>query len=416
MMGERTVLHVDMNNFYASVECLHDPSLRGKPMAVGGRAEERHGIILAKNNEAKAYGIQTGEALWQARKKCAQLVVVPPHYDQYIRFSRIARAIYSEYTDRIEPFGLDEAWLDISGSRTAQAGGRTVADEIRRRIRDEMGLTASVGVSFNKVFAKLGSDMKKPDATTVLSRDTYRQRAWPLPAEALLCVGTATCRKLHSRGIYTIGQLAATDPRLLQSWFGKWGLSLYCFANGLDTSPVRPVGQEAAVKSVGNSSTTPRDLRNERDASVTFAALAESVAARLREYGLKGTTVQISLRDDTLAGFERQMKLQAPTYLSGELFEAAMRLLRRHYDWSRPLRSVGLRACGLVPWDTPVQLSFLGGEERRQREERLEQAVDGLRRRFGQRVIRKGTLYEDKLLGQLNPKEDHIIHPVSFFS
>ena len=415
-MGERTVLHVDMNNFYASVECLHDPSLRGRPVAVGGRAEERHGIILAKNNEAKAYGIQTGDALWQAREKCGELVIGPPHYDRYIRFSSMAGAIYGEYTDRIEPFGLDEAWLDISGGGARQGSGREVADEIRRRIRDELGITASVGVSFNKVFAKLGSDMKKPDATTVLSRDNYRQRVWPLPVEALLCVGAATCRKLHSRGIYTIGQLAAADPRLLQAWFGKWGLTLHRFANGRDSSPVRPAGQEAAVKSVGNSSTTPRDLMNERDARVTFAALAESVGARLREYGLKGSTVQISLRDRTLAGFERQMRLQAPTDLSRELFEAAMTLLRRHYDWSRPLRSVGLRACGLVPWDTPVQLSFFGEEARRQREERLEHAVDSLRLRFGPSAIRKGTLYEDTLLGQLNAKEDHTIHPVSFFS
>ncbi len=415
-MGERTVLHVDMNNFYASVECLHDPSLRGKPVAVGGNAQARHGIILAKNNEAKRYGIQTGEALWQARGKCGELVIVPPHYDRYIRFSHMARDIYDAYTDRIEPFGLDEAWLDISARGMKTAEGKRVADEIRQRIRDELGITASVGVSFNKIFAKLGSDMKKPDATTVLSQDNYRQRAWPLPVEALLCVGPATCRKLHSRGIYTIGQLAATDPKLLHVWFGKWGLSLYHFANGLDVSPVRPAGQDTAVKSVGNSSTTPRDLQNEGDARVTFAALAESVAARLREYGLKGTTVQISLRDNRLASFERQMKLQAPTDLSRELFEAAMILLRRHYDWRRPLRSVGLRACGLVPWDTPVQLSFFGGEIRRQREERLEQAVDGLRRRFGQKVIRRGTLYEDPLLGQLNPKEDHCIHPVSFFS
>ncbi len=415
-MGERTVLHVDMNNFYASVECLHDPALRGRPVAVGGSAEERHGIILAKNNEAKAYGIQTGEALWQAREKCGELVIVPPHYDRYIRFSRMAGAIYGEYTDRIEPFGLDEAWLDISGGGTRQGSGREVADEIRQRIRDELGITASVGVSFNKVFAKLGSDMKKPDATTVLSRDNYRQRAWPLPAEALLCVGTATCRKLRSRGIYTIGQLAATDPGLLQAWFGKWGLTLHCFANGRDSSPVRPAGQEAAVKSVGNSSTTPRDLMNEQDARVTFAALAESVGARLREYGLKGSTVQISLRDHTLASFERQMRLQAPTALTRELFEAAMTLLQRHYDWRRPLRSVGLRACGLVPWDAPVQLSLFGEEERRQREERLEKAVDSLRLRFGQKTIRRGTLYEDALLGQLNAKEDHIIHPAGFFS
>ena len=415
-MGERTVLHVDMNNFYASVECLHDPALRGRPVAVGGSAEERHGIILAKNNEAKAYGIQTGEALWQAREKCGELVIVPPHYDRYIRFSRMAGAIYGEYTDRIEPFGLDEAWLDISGGGTRQGSGREVDDEIRQRIRDELGITASVGVSFNKVFAKLGSDMKKPDATTVLSRDNYRQRAWPLPAEALLCVGTATCRKLRSRGIYTIGQLAATDPGLLQAWFGKWGLTLHCFANGRDSSPVRPAGQEAAVKSVGNSSTTPRDLMNEQDARVTFAALAESVGARLREYGLKGSTVQISLRDHTLASFERQMRLQAPTALTRELFEAAMTLLQRHYDWRRPLRSVGLRACGLVPWDAPVQLSLFGEEERRQREERLEKAVDSLRLRFGQKTIRRGTLYEDALLGQLNAKEDHIIHPAGFFS
>lgn len=212
-MTDRTILHCDMNNFYASVECLYNPALRGKPVAVGGDVEARHGIILAKNYEAKKYGVQTGEALWQAKQKCPGLTIVPPSFEKYLRFSRLAREIYGCYTDRIESFGLDECWLDLTGSERLFGGGKAVADKLRERIKFELGVTISVGVSHNKIFAKLGSDMKKPDATTVITRENYKDVVWPLPVSDLLFVGPATTRKLARYGIHTIGQLAQADGR-----------------------------------------------------------------------------------------------------------------------------------------------------------------------------------------------------------
>jgi DNA polymerase-4 len=282
-MRERTILHADLNNFYASVEMLHHPRLRGHPVAVGGSAEERHGIILAKNYEAKAYGIAVGQALWQARQKCPGLIIVPPDYPKYLKFSRLFRVILADYSDKVESFGLDESWVDISAIAKGPDDGKQIADEIRARVKEELGVTASVGVSWNKIFAKLGSDMKKPDGTTVISRENYKETVWPLPAEDLLGVGRATKAKLDRYYIRTIGELASAGEDSLRRRFGKWGTYLYCYANGLDTSPVKPSDYEAAVKSVGNSTTAPRDLENEQDCHIVFQNLAESVAERMRD-------------------------------------------------------------------------------------------------------------------------------------
>ncbi|MBP1763246.1 MAG: polymerase [Firmicutes bacterium] len=259
----RTILHVDLNNFYASVECLYRPELRNFPVAVTGDAEARHGIILAKNQLAKLAGVTTGEAIWQARQKCPRLICLPPDFRKYLRFSRLARTIYADYTDQIEPFGIDEAWLDVTGSIQLFGTGPEIADTIRQRLRSELGITASIGASYNKIFAKLGSDMKKPDATTVITAENFRNIVWPLPAGELLYVGRSTQRKLKSRFINTIGDLAKADPRNLRLLLGVWGETLRQFANGLDTSPVRLSGEESIIKSIGNSTTTPRDLVNE---------------------------------------------------------------------------------------------------------------------------------------------------------
>ena len=355
---ERTILHVDMNSCYASIECLHNPGIRHLPVAVGGDVEARHGIILAKNEHAKKFGVKTGEALWQAKEKCPKLVIIQPHYDLYIRFSRLARQIYADYSDQIEPFGLDEAWVDVTGSTHLYGDGETIAQTIRERVKFELGITVSVGASWNKVYAKLGSDYKKPDAVTVFTRDNYRDLVWALPVDDLLYVGRATGRKLHERSVHTIGELANTDPRWLRSWFGKWGDVLYTFANGEDPSPVAQAGDEAIIKSIGNSTTTPRDLMNEQDAAIIFYMLAESVAERLRDHGFLARTVQISLRDNGLYTFERQCKLAQPTCLSGELHTAAMKLLRANYNWIKPLRSIGIRGTDLVPATSPTQLTL----------------------------------------------------------
>lgn len=410
----RAILHIDMNSCYASIECLHHPEIRHLPVAVGGDVEARHGIILAKNELAKRAGVKTGEALWQAKQKCPDLVIVPPHYQLYLRFSRMARAIYAEYTDLIEPFGLDEAWIDVTGSGVF-GDAVEIAETIRNRVKFELGITVSIGVSFNKIFAKLGSDYKKPDAVTVFGKDDYREKVWPLPVEELLYVGPATTRKLRARCIRTIGDLAQTDPSLLHSWLGKMGYVLHAFANGNDPSPVAPLGEEAIIKSIGNSTTTPRDLTCEEDVNIIFYVLAESVAARMRENGFRAKTVQISLRDTDLFSFERQCKLESPSCLASELHDAGMRLLQDNYRFRKPLRSVGIRGMDLVPIQTAMQLNFFEDPVRREKRERLEVAVDELRRRFGHAAVSRAVTMCDPSLGTINPKDDHTIHPVGYF-
>ena len=411
----RTIMHIDMNSCFASIECLHNPAIRERPVAVGGDVEARHGIILAKNQIAKKYNIKTGEALWQAKQKCSELVIVKPHYDLYVRFSRLARAIYSEYSPQVESFGIDECWLDATGTEQLNKGGEALANEIRERIKFELGITVSVGVSFNKIFAKLGSDYKKPDAVTVFSPDNFKERVWPLPASDLLYVGPATTRKLQRYGIHTIGQLAQTEPEYLQRWFGKIGYVLYSFANGFDSTPVCASGDEAIIKSVGNSTTAPRDLTCDEDAAIIFWMLCESVAERMRDDGFLCRTVQISIRDNELNWFERQAKLPLPTCLASDLHTAAMELLRSNYSWQKPLRSIGVRGTDLVTAATPIQFTMFEDAEKRERMETLERTVDDVRRRFGHYSIGRAITTTDKSLTNINPKDDHTIHPVGFF-
>ena len=412
----RSVLHIDMNACYASIECLYDPSIRNLPVAVGGDVEARHGIILAKNQIAKRFGVQTGEALWQARQKCPELHIVPPHFDRYLRFSRMAREIYADYTDLVEPFGLDEVWCDVTGTQKLRERGlEALANEIRERVKFELGITVSVGASWNKIFAKLGSDYKKPDAVTVFTPENYRDKVWPLPASDLLGVGRATERKLASRGIHTIGDIAAAPPSMLRGILGKWGLILHDFATGYDTSPVARAGDEAVIKSIGNSTTTPRDLSCDEDAVIVYWMLCESVAERMRESGFLCRGVQVHIRDNELASFERQLKLESPTCLASTLHEAAMRLLRENWDWHKPLRSIGVRATDLLPASTPVQCSIFEDSERQEKRERLERSVDDLRRRFGHYCVGRAVCVSDPTLRNISPKDEHVIHPVGYF-
>ena len=277
-----------------SVECLYRPELRGLPVAICGDAEARHGIVLVKNYPAKAAGVKTGDAIWQEKQKCPGLVTVSADFRKYLRFSRLARAIYADYTDQIESFGIDECWLDVTGSVHLFGDGAAIADTIRRRLRDELGVCASVGVSWNKIFAKLGSDLKKPDATSIITEDNFRETVWPLPAGELLYVGRSTKQKLANRAIFTIGDLAKRSVNDLRLLLGVWGETLWSFANGLDSAPVRLTGEESIIKSVGNSTTAARDLLNIEDVKMIIYVLAESVAARLRKHVLKCTTVAIS--------------------------------------------------------------------------------------------------------------------------
>ncbi|MEN6324754.1 MAG: DNA polymerase IV [Syntrophomonas sp.] len=412
---KRTILHSDLNNFYASVECLYKPEIRNKPVAVCGDPSARHGIVLAKNYLAKDKGIKTGEAIWQAKQKCPGLVVVHPNYPLYLKFSCLARKIYADYTDQIESFGLDEAWLDVTFSSSIFGNGIYIADQIRERIRQEMGVTASVGVSYNKIFAKLGSDLKKPDATTVISKNNFKEVVWPLPASELLYVGRATNRKLSRWGIDTIGDIANTDPAYLKSKLGKWGEVLWSFANGNDNSPVVLMGEESIIKSVGNSITTPRDLETDEDVLIIIYGLSESVAARLRDHGFKCRTVHIYIRDNNLFTFGVQGKLPESSNLSADIAEKAMELFETNYSWANPIRSVGVRGCDLVAADGNEQLLLFTDEEKRLKQEKLENTLDKLRCRFGQLSVQRAILLRDQDLGSINPKEDHIIHPISFF-
>ena len=413
-MDGRTIIHADMNNCYASIEMLHHPRLRGRPMAVGGSVEQRHGIILARNYEARPYGVKVGQALWEARKLCPDIVIVPPDYDKYLRYSRMFRNILSEYSPQVEAFGIDESWADVTGAPQCGGDGKAIADEIRERVRLELGVTVSVGVSWNKIFAKLGSDLQKPDATTVITQDNFRDVVWPLPAAELLGVGYAMKKKLLRYGVGTIGDIATTDARLLQSWFGKWGLFLHTYANGWDMSPVAEAGEESIIKSVGNSSTCPRDLENDYDAHIVFQNLAESVAERMRELGMQAKTVEITVRDNELSWVTRQKTLPAPTHISTELCAAAMLLLRANYRWDRPLRSIGIRGANLVPLAATRQLSLFEDEAKRDRAEKLEFTIDDIRRKFGHYAIDRAMMKIDDKLGKLNPKEEHVIHPVGY--
>lgn len=410
----RRILHVDFNCFFAAVECLHDPSIRSYPVAVTGDPERRHGIVLAKNELAKKFGVKTGEAIWQARQKCPNLHCVAPHYDSYVRFSGLGRSIYHEYSDRIEAFGLDENWVDVTGSTETIADAAKVAEEIRHRVREELGITVSIGVAENKVFAKLGSDLKKPDAVSVISSENYREVAWQLPVEDLLMVGCATKVRLNELGITTIGELATCNPAILQARLGKNGLTLHRFANGLDASPVAFYGEEPPVKSIGNGVTAPRDLVNDTDVRLTLLMLCESVAERLRSHGFRATTVSIAVRDCGLYSFTRQKKLAHPTFLTEELLETAMLLFAEHYTWRCPIRSLTISACDLVSVHVPLQIDLFQEEWKRQRRERAEQTVDALRARFGHQAVLRGRLLSDAAIGLMNPKEEHTVHPVGY--
>ena len=395
---ERTILHCDMNNFYASVECMLNPSLRGHPVAVGGDVENRHGIILAKNYEAKKFGIQTGEALWQAKQKCPKLIIVPPHYEEYLKYSRLAHSIYSDYTDLIEPYGMDEVWMDVTGSTKAFGNGEVIANTLRERIKYELGLTISVGVSFCKVFAKLGSDMKKPDAVTVIPKDSFRDIIWDLPASDMLGVGKSTEKFLSSYGIHTIGQLANAYPDLMQRKLGKNGMVLLAFANGEDRSKVAPQDYEPPMKSIGHGITTMQDLENNAEVWNIMLALTQDIGHKLRVYNKNAAGVAIYIRyivDKQIAGKQWQCQLPVRTHSAAIIAKEAYRLFERSYGWEYPIRSVTVRAINLCSQDLPEQLQFFSDAVTVERKEKLETAIEDIRRRFGKYSIQPACLCQN---------------------
>ena len=427
---DRVILHSDCNCFYASVELLHHPKLRGKPVAVGGDPEARHGIVLTADYTAKRYGVKTGMALWQARQVCPEITFLPPRMDLYLRFSRMAHEIYADYTDRQEPYGIDECWLDVTGSASLKGDGLLIAKEISSRIKYELGITVSIGVSFNKIFAKLGSDYKKPDAITTMNKDEFQQKAWPLPVSDLLYVGASTNKKLQGIGIKTIGNLAQTDESVLNSRLGKMGSILWAFANGYDDSPVKIENTSAPIKSVGNSTTTPKDMETDEDVKIVLYILAESVAARLRENGFRCRTVEITMRDNDLYHFSRQLKLPNASSITKEIAEAGYQLYKENYRlpadreelqsaerafYQKPLRSIGIRGTDLVTDNYWEQLDLFSDPERREKLGKVDAAVDEIRKRFGFYSIQRGLMYSDRILSSVNAKDDHTVHPHGYF-
>lgn len=409
---ERKILHVDINNCYASIECSINPKLKGKAVAVGGDPEQRHGIILAKNQIAKEMGVKTGEALWEAREKCPDLIVLRPNFPLYLKYSKHARSVYESYADRVEPFGIDECWLDVSGYR---GDAEVLAQEIRLRIKKELGITVSVGVSFNKIFAKLGSDMKKPDAVTVITKDNFKDKVWKLPVSDLLFVGRATTAKLLRYGIHTIGELANTRQDFLIQWFGKNGITLWKFANGLDDSPVMYAGTEREVKSVGNGTTAYRDLVCDDDVRVIVFTLAESVAMRLREHKLKACGVSIAVRDKDLVTYSRQKKLCMPTNDAVDIARCALSLFfeNHHFDkGAKPVRSVTVCGFDLIPEDAPIQLNLDVSAEKLRKTESLNKSLDAIRKRYGYTTIKHAVILTDKTFSEFDTALQNEIHPV----
>ncbi len=389
---DRVILHCDLNSFYASVELLEHPDLRSLPVAVCGDPESRHGIILAKNEPAKKFGVKTAETIWQARRKCPNLVLLSAHHQKYRRYSRLVNAIYDRYTDLVEPFSIDESWLDVTGTLHLFGGdGRALADEIRRAVREELNLTVSVGVSFNKVFAKMGSDYQKPDATTVISRDNYRDLIWPLPVTELLFVGRAAARTLSSYGIETIGDLAAFDKEALMHMLGRQGAVLHDYATGAEHAPVVPARDMPGPKSVGNGLTFRRNLLGWSDIQAGVSMLSDSVAARLRSHGLKCATVQVTIRSPDFKDICRQKPLDVPSCLTVEISGAVMELIRSCWDPRAPIRALTITGQNLIPeQEAAEQLNLFsaGIPAKRERRERLERTVDGIRGKYGKESIR----------------------------
>ncbi len=399
-MQERAILHSDLNSFYASVEIMLNPALRGKAVAVCGSTESRHGIVLAKSDPAKKCGIKTGMVNQEARQRCKDLIMVPPQYDQYLKYSKLTRSIYERYTDLIEPFGMDECWMDITGSRVFGSPPE-IAEKIRRSVREELGLTVSIGVSFNKIFAKLGSDMKKPDAITEITRDNFREKVWPLRCSEMIYCGPATTKKLAMYGIQSIGDIAKADPLFLKQVLGINGLALWSYARGTDQSRVMHRNFVSPIKSVGHGITCNADLVNEDEVFRVLLELSQDVGHRLRLHDLSAEGVQVYVRSNDLYGSQYQCRLPVKTQLPGEIAAAGFRVFREHYPWNRRVRALCIRAIHLVPKDDPEQLTMFDDTRKRIRREQVETAVESIRSRFGKRALTYASL-----LGDLKMPED----------
>ena len=414
--ADRLIFHCDCNNFFASCECLERPELKDVPMAVAGDPEYRTGIVVAKNELAKKAGVKTTDTVWQAQRKCPGIVFVPPRHSFYSEVSERVNAIYHEYTEYLEPASIDESYLDMTGVPPFYGlEAVELADLLRERVRNEIGITISVGVSYNKVFAKMGSDYKKPDATTVITKDNFKEILWPLPVSDLLFAGRATVDVLHKKLIRTIGDLAQRDRDYMTRLLGKAGEQLWVYANGLDDAPVRQWGDVEEVKSVSRGMTFRRDLVTEQEVYSGLSVLADDVATQLRRQSLKGSVIQVQIKTPALKSYSRQVTLNHHTFLQKEILDTAMQLMRNnwHIGTSAPVRALTVGVTHLVPADqASEQLSIfdMGMETDtkqidREKQERLEAAVDLLRQKHGRDKIVRG-FRDDEDLGILRSKKE----------
>lgn len=397
----RAILHCDLNNFYASCEVLQNPSLRGKPVAVGGKEEDRHGVVVAANYEAKKFGVKCGVTTHEAKRLCKNLVICSPHFSLYNKCSRMVRKIYESYTDKVEVFSIDECFLDVTHSKIFGTPVE-IANEIRERVKKEVGLTISVGVSFNKTFAKIGSDYKKPDATTVITEENFKSIVWPLPVGDLFGVGRKLKEKLMRFGVLTIGDLAHMDRNFLTSEFGKVGDDLYKKANGLDDEEVS--AEEESPKSIGNSATFYKDLTDLKDISLAFTTIAESVAERMIKKNIKvAHTLSITIRDADLKFYQKQC--QIPPCRSSELFsKTAFKLFTENFTFLKRVRLLGISVSG---FDERAQISLFD-----EKTDKFDDIMSKIRQKYGHnKIVRANALLDSKISSalareQLDKKSD----------
>lgn len=378
----RTILHSDMNNCYASIERKLNPSLVGKRLVVCGSARDRHSIVLAKSYEAKAFGVKTGDSLFEAKMKCPGLVAVKPHYDEYFKFSKLAHKIYYSYTNQVEPFGLDECWLDVTGSEKLFGSGETIAHEIKERIKKELGITVSIGVSYNKIFAKLGSDLKKPDAVTVIKKNDFKEIVWPLSTDAIIGIGSKTKKKLMYMNINTLGELAKADVNLLKRKLGIRGLYLWQYANGYDTSEVCDYYHRDKIKSISRGVTTKADLNSYDEVKKIFEELAIEVSKKLIEEDLKAGGVRITIRDKNLSYVSFQKVFTETSISALRLNDKAMELFKERYDFKEAIRSLTISAINLTRNTKTEQLSLFA-QKKVIKDDRLEKVFNEIREKFG---------------------------------
>ncbi len=396
----KRILHCDANNFYASVACALDKSLQGKYVAVCGDPTKRHGIVLAKNHKAKEMGIKTGDVIWQAKQKCPELVVVAPQYEEYVKYSDRLFELYTQYTDRVEPFGIDECWLDVTHSLKLFGSGQAIAEELRQRVKDELGLTISVGVSFTKVFAKLGSDMKKPDATTVISPSNYKQKIWSLPANDMIMIGRRTYAKLQSMGINSIGDLANTNVELLRTKFGINGQKMYDNANGINQDEVRLYYQPHIPKSIGNSTTLPQDIKSIDQVAAVLTALSEMVAIRMRKYNFCAAGIGVGIRYNDLTGVGKQVKMDSTTSTASEIRDAALQLFLAINVRDLPIRALSVSTFDLREQEQQSAQMSLFDAPIDDKHSRLDKSIDELRKKYGYNVVQSARVMSQPYICQ----------------